>query len=368
MKRIALLFDGTWNKPGSQTNVWRSFKALVGESPPNFPYVKSKEGLDGKASGQLAHYYPGVGTKGLQRFTGGAFGNGLSANVLAGYRDLCNAYHPGDQLFIFGFSRGAYTARSLVGLIRKCGILECPTEDLLHQAYRMYRGRAPELHPDAQKPSGFRHAFSYSDEPEVQFLGVWDTVGTLGIPVLQPWIPFARKRYQFHDVELSRIVKHAYHAVATDEHREDYQPTLWMQLPEETAKARAIPQTSKANQCIEQRWFIGAHANIGGGYAKDILSSIPLAWMCARAQEHGLAFQALPSVPDDAYRAPVHDSYRWFMCGLYRLLKRNRQYTRIHDAAINETVDPSVEQRYREDLTYKPPALLKKLMTATPEE
>ena len=363
MKRIVLLFDGTWNEPDDDTNVRRCYRLLKGSELSGKVQIKQLQAQSSDKPSQIAYYYSGVGTNWM-KFTGGAFGNGLSENVLAGYEDLCKVYEPGDQIFLLGFSRGAYTARSLAGLIRKCGVLIAPDDALIQQAYQLYKSRDPALHPDAREPSGFRDAFAHAD-PQIEFIGVWDTVGALGIPTSNTWFPGSRGKYQFHDVELSGIVRKAYHAVAIDEHREDYQPTMWARIAK--GDDPAVKQVVKDNQTIEQRWFIGAHSNVGGGYRNDPLSSIPLHWLCQKAQECGLVFESVPLPQPQAHLAPITDSYAKFMKGIYKLFKRGRRYARIHGAGISESIDESVWRRWAAIPDYRPRSLVRAARSRPPE-
>lgn len=227
----------------------------------------------------------GGGTSRMDRFRGGVFGYGLSENLLQGYEWLAKRYTQGDEIWIFGFSRGAYTARSLVGLIRKCGLLRIVSPSLLVRAERLYRDKA--LGPDSDECTAFKK--SYSREPRVHFIGVWDTVGALGVPGTS----FSEHvKFSWHDTELSSIVNHAYHAVALDEHRAAYDVPLWV-----TDNGEKKP----ANLEVEQRWFIGAHANVGGGYgAADLLADIPLAWMMEKAAKAGLKLEAFEA-PEQAW-------------------------------------------------------------------
>ena len=162
-QRLIMLFDGTWNDPEDQTNVYRISRCL--------------HDYDGDMR-QRFFYNAGVGTSKLERFRGGVFGYGLSKNLLAGYEWLAKRYTDGEEIWIFGFSRGAYTARSLVGLIRKCGLLHIVTPGLLEKAESIYRDEG--LSPDADVCKDFRERYSRS--PRIHFIGVWDTVGALGVP------------------------------------------------------------------------------------------------------------------------------------------------------------------------------------------
>lgn len=341
MQRHIVLYDGTWNDPADRTNVFRLARCI----------------LDRDASGvpQRFNYDTGVGTGAgaLDKLFGGAFGIGLSRNLMQGYQDLAKNYNPGDEIWIFGFSRGAYTARSLAGIIRKCGLLDIYTPKLLDQAYKLYRDTSEA--PDGKKCSAFRKDFSH--EPDIHFLGVWDTVGALGIP----GSAISEKgAYRWHDQQISKTVKHAYHAMALDEHRKSYDTTMWT-----TADGKKKPE----NTAVEQCWFIGAHANVGGGYGEDKLAELPLAWMMQKAAAAGLALRPF-EVADDAHRAPYTDSFKKFLGGAYALASGifKKGDGRHHRAflgpkqkdgsiAVNVTVHDSVWRRWNEDVNYRPQTL-----------
>jgi uncharacterized protein (DUF2235 family) len=341
-RKLAVLFDGTWNTTKDRTNVIRLSELIAAT------------GSDGGE--QLPPYYDkGVGTHVLDRLSGGVFGYGLSENIRDGYRWLAEHFRPGDELFLFGFSRGAYTARSLAGLIRKCGILRPPAmaevretqeqfsrrsadKSLIQQAYDLYRDK--DIHPDNPKATAFRASFA--QETRIRFIGVWDTVGSLGIPVTG--VPFSRDFYQWHDTELSKIVDYAYHALALDEHRKDFAPAVW---------TLRKPQ----NIDVEQRWFIGAHSNVGGGYPHDPLPDLALAWLQQKARAAGLGFTADVAVADQAALANIHDSYSEFMFGLYKLFKGDKRYYRAFGRGVNETVDESVWKRWETLPDDRPPTV-----------
>jgi uncharacterized protein (DUF2235 family) len=218
-------------------------------------------------------YDKGVGTGHFDRLLGGAFGWGIKEKILDAYRFLIINYEPGDELFFFGFSRGAYTVRSTFGLIRNCGLLKPEFAHKLPDAYALYRRRDDASHPDAVESELFRR--SYSTEPRAKFIGVWDTVGALGLPV-GGLLQFLNKRWSFHDMALSSWVDNAFQALAIDERRKPFQPSIWDQSP-------------KANgQVLEQVWFAGVHSNVGGSYPQTGLSDITLLWMIAKAEACGL--------------------------------------------------------------------------------
>jgi len=289
-KRIVLCCDGTWNTAGQRcpTNVIK-FHDLV-----------APRGSDGTE--QLALYHPGVGTTAWQRLAGGAFGVGLSAVVRAAYTFLVESYEVGDELFLLGFSRGAFTARSTAGLIRNAGILRRDQIQRVDEAYALYRNHEPADAPDAKQ---FRHDYAASDSTPIRFIGVWDTVGSLGVPdVGIPGVNLLNRRWQFHDVKLSGTVRSAYQALAIDESRRPFLPTLWE------------PDGDVPGQHVEQVWFAGVHCDVGGGYPERELADITLAWMIEKAGECGLAFTAAPtSIPVADAVGKLHDS----RTGLYKL-------------------------------------------------
>jgi uncharacterized protein (DUF2235 family) len=218
MKRIVLCFDGTWDQPGNSAV---SADARVESNIPRFAESILAMGKDGVR--QDVWYNEGVGTAWWNHFTGGTFESGLDHHIIKGYEHFAQTYEDGDEVHIVGFSRGAYTARSLVGIVRNCGLLRSNfPPGLPWAAYGIYRTR--DDGPDSANARAFRSTFSR--EIPIHFLGVWDTVGALGIP-----LEFAGKLnlclHQFHDTELSRIVRNAYHAIAPDEHRKSYDVTLW---------------------------------------------------------------------------------------------------------------------------------------------
>lgn len=337
-KRLVVCCDGTWNTPDQAcpTNVTKLASAIA------------PEGQDGRE--QRVLYLRGVGTRTWQRLRGGAFGIGLSRNVKDAYRFLVDNYDPGDELFLFGFSRGAFTARSTAGLIRKAGVLTRPNADRVDQAYALYRERL--THPRGVEAQLFRRSFSL--ETRIRMIGVWDTVGALGIPVAGlRRLNALDRRWQFHDTDLSTTVDAAFHAVSIDEQRKSFSPTLWQQQPD------------AQGQQLEQVWFAGAHCDVGGGYAQSGLSDLALLWMADRARACGLAFQpdAFPAISTPAERAEIvvrpdpfgeiHDSRR----GPFRLLPRHHRPIGLTDPA-HESVASSALERREKDAAYAPPSLL----------
>ena len=343
MKRIIICEDGTWNVPDrkdgdevSSSNVAKLVLAIEADDP---------QGVK-----QVVRYHPGIGTGKWDRIRGGAFAHGLSKHVQTAYRAIAQEYEPGDEIFLFGFSRGAFTARSVAGLIRNSGVLTRAHLDKVEDAYDLYRSREKENHPRAVEAQLFRRQFSH--EPRIKFIGVWDTVGALGIPEI-PWFPFAierlNKRWAFHDTDLSTTVDHAYQALAIDERRAQFTPTLWSQQ-----------EGAPEHQKLEQVWFAGVHSNIGGGYRDRGLSDITFLWMQEKAQACGLAFNA-DFIAQNFKPNPL-GALRDSRTGLYNLPflpePVERPIGTSHRA--NESVDPSVLQRQAEhrNPAYAPSNLL----------
>ncbi len=278
MKRIVVCCDGTWSVPDER----------CGDAPCPTNVTKialSVAPRDRLAVQQIVFYGRGIGTGRWDHLAGGLFGVGISLRILDEYRFLIEVYEPGDELFLFGFSRGAYTARSLAGLIRNCGILERRFRDLVPQAYELYRRRDPASGPRAKEARLFRETYSYEREHgpmRITFIGVWDTVGSLGIPIGPlGWLSRRVLRLQFHDVQLSTFVENAFQALAIDERRRAFQPAIW----EQQAEARG-------RQRLEQVWFAGVHSSVGGGAADAGLSDVAFEWMKERAARCGLEFGA----------------------------------------------------------------------------
>lgn len=304
-KRIIYCCDGTWNEPGDQTNIHWLF-----------------QNVDHDGDSQIVGYDAGVGTKWHDKKIGGAFGVGLSHNVRQAYRFLLDYYKPGDEIYLFGFSRGAYTVRSLCGFMQFAGQLADKNE--ISEAYFYYRLQNPDI--EDERHHFVKHAPKSLGPMPVKFLGVFDTVGALGIPFEikdrlededDSRSSFARFRDKardladktgdrlrrpikgFHNTRLGEIVEHGYHALAIDERRKVFLPCLWTSEPGEAVQLDAQRRVKKVPQHVEQVWFAGVHSDIGGGY-NDIdehgkplsrLADIPLLWMSEKAMATGLQFK-----------------------------------------------------------------------------
>jgi uncharacterized protein (DUF2235 family) len=355
-KRIALFLDGTWNTVKSNTNVWR---------------MKSLCCADAE---QVAYYSAGVGTQLGQRLIGGMFGWGLDDEVIRGYMWLMENYNEGDQIFLFGFSRGAFTARSLSGLISKCGLLKPGSPVSITQLYARYKrgSGAPTIRrlahlADTELSQEDRLIKKYSMPVPIWFQGVWDTVGALGVPFGN--IPgISRSNYGFLETDLRINNTRAFHAMAIDEHRKAFAPTLWTKTVDKDAGPNDTPAARPLDQ-VEQRWFVGAHADVGGGYENGMLAQIPLNWLMQKAEKHGLKFKSQTLFDGEEIKSSIHNSFAEMAFGLYRLLRLFRPFYRPIGAApvhkegqitttINETIDASVFKRWRETPSYRPKNLL----------
>lgn len=382
MRNIVMGADGTWNKPDQvdrqrqvPSNVVKAVRAVMHKSP---------------QIEQLRYYDTGVGTAGLvDKLWGGMAGNGLFGNMRKAYAWLLTHYQPDDRLFLFGFSRGAFTVRSLAGMLAVCGIPPCrggnacaviaeadatkalskkalsdqvfgdqalsdkPEGDkpkgkspvdkeaadavdkrvmaIADEAARVYR-----IHdPDERKRAGQAFRAKYQSLPgDVHFLGVWDTVGAMGLPTKGPLGWLTRSRHRFHDVCLGDNIRHAYHALAINERRAPFEPSLWQ------------PPCPLQCETVEQVWFAGVHSNVGGGYADAGLSDQALLWMLEAAGRHGLQLDPhyLKRRVDPNVFGELRDSlsamYKTPLTGMPRLRD-------IGTGALGEAVHPSVFRRWR---------------------
>ncbi len=338
-KNIVLLSDGTGNSAGKaqKTNVWRLYRAL-----------------DLQAGDQVAFYDDGVGTQQFKplMLLGGAVGLGLKENVIELYEVLCRNYQApdkekgedGDRIYLFGFSRGAYTVRAVVGLIHNCGLVRYTGDDakLRDDAKAKYKEFRRRFNGSAKR--AVRRLFDrplpsvaapvHSDAPQITFVGVWDTVDAYGFPIDMLALAWDALIYALHfpDRKLSPMVQKAAHAVALDDERHSFHPVLWDEK-DETDPRR-----------IEQVWFAGAHANVGGGYAKDELSLVPLDWMMARAEAAGEG-NGLRFLADERRRshdmANLHGAQHDSRAGLaaYFRYKPRRVYDLCHDTLNDVTIE-----------------------------
>ncbi|MDA9408917.1 hypothetical protein XH80_19940 [Bradyrhizobium sp. CCBAU 45384] len=346
-----MFLDGTWNSVDSNTNVWR-MRALC-----------AAKGLDGKP--QLVYYEVGV-----NGFLGGVFGQGLDENIRLAYEWLIENYNQGDEIFIFGFSRGAFTARALAGLVAINGVLKAGSPIGVTELFDRYKKGDEEsiwrlkdiaATGDTSKlTEQEKWLLKYSESAQVKVMGVWDTVGSVGLAAGN--IPgISRSQFDYLQTGLRIHILNGYHALAIDEHRNDFAPTLWdVHHPKDPNAVIAKPRPLSG---VEQRWFVGAHANVGGGYQTDLLAQAPLRWMMKKAELHGLSFRSEVDLDGEAATAPIADSYASFGSGLYAWLTSplyrtiGREPDIREDGThinVNETIDANVFKRWRADPTYRP--------------
>ncbi len=310
MKHIAIFADGTWNSPETErpTNVLMTARAVAPEN---------KAGVN-----QVAFYDWGVGSDG-KRVVGGLTGEGIDKNIMDCYRFLVHNYEPGDKLYFFGFSRGAYTVRSLGGFIRNCGLLKRESAGEIQRAYEFYRKRGKNYHPDSVKGKALRAKYAVADITPIEFIGVWDTVGSLGIPV-PFWGTLGAEEFLFHDTQPSRIVKHARHALSIDEDREDFAETSWDHKP---------------GLDVKQVWFAGVHSDIGGGYPEAGLCACAADWMMKEAEKFEFKFSDYLS---KLIKPNPHDKIHKARTGMFHLRPENVR-------TIQGPLHSSVKQRWDAD-------------------
>ena len=310
MKNIIVCCDGTGNEYGTNnTNVVTAY-ALAEES-----------------AQQCRYYDPGVGTGGwvyeedagtLRAAMDQATGHGLRKNVEDAYRFLMQAYEDDDRVYLFGFSRGAFTVRSLAGMLHRCGLLRPTAANLVEYASKLYHQEDGD-NGGEEVDAGFRATFARPCP--VHFIGVWDTVESLILNAGRKW----------HDTRLSPETAFAYQALAIDERRSDFPPCLW----DESSRA--------AHQALEQVWFAGVHSDVGGWYDERGLSNLALQWMLGKARACGLRLD------EEALRHPrhqgdplgtMHESFD----GFWRFRGSRRrvipQGARIHRSVLTRMSDP----------------------------
>ena len=444
-RRLIVCLDGTWNNRDDSTNVLYAH-SLARE-------CQNLKTDDGSLVTQQHYYQEGVGTGPLDRLTGGGFGIGLEEHVRDAYDWLVHNYREGngtkdeppDEIYIFGFSRGAYTARSLVGFIGTCGLLRRGAPLTVNQLWENYCilglereersaglvekifgspeakfRRITELLWDPWGKSGLvvpgaplrlkcktatpteKLLMRWSRRVRITYLGVYDTVGAMGWDALA--IPGLRSKLAVHhNMRPTTIIQKCRHALAIDEHRSSFGHTPFVayigaKTLDETQETDSSSSTSgrrakmrgdkwqdvekKWNDKIEQRWFVGAHSNIGGGYPNNLLAQRPLQWIMEGAQEAGLICDELPPVaPIKRERTSVRDSYAEFAAPFWTMIFRAKRNYRPVDPApelrasrgdsksdgqiqpgfslvsVNETVDESVLD-YWEKSQAVPPNLI----------
>lgn len=359
---IVLLSDGTGNSSASpfKTNVWRLYQAIDINPPSKTTEPK-----------QFVYYDNGVGTENFKPLAalGGAFGIGVWKNVRDIYTFACRNYVAGDQIYAFGFSRGAFTIRLLTGLVGKCGILKADSEaDLVHgvqMAYEAYR-RDFLIRASRRKHMIYHHVLRppryFRDEkgraiprvdlgesgctqvfPDIRFVGVWDTVDAYGMPVdelklaIDEWIwPMS-----FADRDPSDRLLTMRHALSLDDERPTFRPVLWNEVIRDPHEPQAEPRILSSER-IQQVWFAGVHANVGGGYPDDGLAFTALKWMMDEAEKCGLRYDGLIRKEIDAHVNPEGEKYdsRSGVAGYYRY--GPRRVPHLRDDKVHGVTVPTV--------------------------
>lgn len=350
-KSIVICSDGTGNSTikGRGTNVFKLFEAVDVNGHRRDPYLRR----------QLTFYDDGVGTENLKwvRIFAGATGYGLSRNVKQLYRELCRVYEPGDWIYLFGFSRGAFTVRTLSGLIEDCGIIDptdCGTEkayrDRVRCAYKAYRtkyrawltrlvaGKSSMTAAEFRRQYARRDAAGVPLTPAIRLLGVWDTVDAVGLPfaLADVWNKVVWQ-YKFETTTLCSSVERGCQALALDDSRAEFEPVLWNE-DDPSTRRRA-----------DQVWFPGAHANVGGGYPQQGMSLVALDWMMRQAEAQGLRFvehtrdeyRTAHSFADKLYdpRSGLGVFYRWKPRNVTELCaRRGITHPRVHISAVERVV------------------------------
>jgi uncharacterized protein (DUF2235 family) len=343
MKRIVICADGTWNvrdqmdketgkrRPSNVTKIARAVRA------------RAPDGVD-----QVVFYHDGICTEGgtLDKLTDGAFGHGMEENIRTLYRFILYNHEPGDELYFFGFSRGAFTVRSLAGFMNLVGLIEKDDDYYVPEIYKCYeKGKGPGT-PEWQK--AFRKVKTVQPCPPIRLIGVWDTVGALGAPKFLGHMINADK-YAYHKVGLFPSIQNACHALAIDERRRPFEPDIW-------------ERPAGWNGKLEQAWFCGVHTNVGGGYTMDGLANEALHWIVEKAEREGLVF-------DSAYLAHFEPHFtsilRDSMSVTYRLRARDRVIGahRAHGECIHQSV---VSRRSHAASKYDPAHLRDALGGASP--
>lgn len=332
-KRIVICADGTWNKPE---------KDLSDDFPTNvLKLARSIKPVGGDNVPQQVFYDWGIGSY-YDSTIGGATGRGLHKNIMDDYRYIVQNYNPGDEIFLFGFSRGSYTIRSLCGLINNCGIIKRPNAALIQKAFNHFKNPKDAFKPNGKASIAFRKKHAHPSR-EIHFVGAFDTVGAMGIPI--SFLGLFDDKDEFYDTKIGPNIRIARHAMAIDEHRKDFKPTVWQR---------------RDKMDLQQVWFAGAHSNVGGSYKPDrdgsALSDNTLAWMTKEARKAGLHIE--PHLEKNIKQNPLatlHNSRRSF----YRIKK---EYFRpIKHGKGPVLIHHSVKQRWDQDASYRPKNLKKYL-------
>ena len=372
MKRLVFCFDGSWDRLSAPnpTNVVITAESITPITPDGVP--------------QVIHYDSGVGTGEHDKWKGGLFGHGLIDKIADAYTFLAFNYEIGDEIYVFGFSRGAFTARAFVGLIRQVGIVQRKHASKIADAIELYQQRKPGDGHNLPTLLQFRAQFSPQlciDRSEdawrvancggyqtgsaavlrIKYVGVWDTVAAVGVPSDVFFAPFANRNEQFFDSDLSSLVVSARHAVAIDEERKTYSPTLWPNFRELNASLGFHAAATDAP--YQQKWFPGHHRSVGGSYENRGLSDGALIWVLDGAEKMGLVVDRDPESPlyslEPNDLAPLQDPEP-VNAGIMEKLEDRllRHAPRNNGPTSLEEVSDSALRRWREPAANLPDATL----------
>jgi len=327
-KNIVIFSDGTGQEggTGSNTNIYKLYNMIED---------RTKE--------QISFYDAGLGT-GWRKFSGNVGGAGISKNIQECYQFIFENYEAGDQIYLFGFSRGAATVRSLSSFIHYFGILPKSRPELIKQAYKIYQIENKVTREEQAKNFVSTH---HSMWTKIKFLGCFDTVAALGLPI-KPLSVLVNKipgfQHKFHDFRLSHSVENAYQALAIDDERKTFHPILW-------DEKNTLP-----TQSIKQVWFCGMHTDVGGGYDEKDLSDIPLAWMRDMAIKHNLLIYKNNHVEIEGdINGCMHDSRGEYWTKIYHQEQRSWPSTLADKPIIHNSVLLRTKSKANDDSdAYKP--------------
>ncbi|MDJ0593916.1 MAG: DUF2235 domain-containing protein [Pleurocapsa sp. MO_226.B13] len=368
-KRLIVCCDGTWQSQDNQvpTNVFKIAQAVKQIDEQNERNIAQilyyDEGIGAVPSrGGTQSFLKGIGDS-IEKLGGGAFGWWIDEKIEEAYIFLCLNYEPGDEIYLFGFSRGAYTVRSLVGLISRSGLLKRPDINNTAKAYEIYRIGDRQRREQEAKKFRQKNNNNIHQSVKIKFLGCWDTVGSLGIPNLTPLLlidDFFNVRYQFHDNKLSSIIENARHAIAIDEKTPGFDVTIM------------IPGEDFNGRNLKQVWFPGNHASVGGGEQETLgLSNAALKWMADEAGELGLDLDL--SLAEDTEIIDFKTNFQNnFISNILDVLDpygmTERDLTKLNQELRDESKDESkfdlddsfhdsVKKRWCADIGYRPSKL-----------
>ncbi len=331
-KNIVVFSDGTGQKGGvnNNTNIYKLFNMV-----------------EDRTKKQITYYDPGLGTD-WKKITGNVFGRGFSKNLLDCYQFIFENYEAGDDIFLFGFSRGAATVRSLSGFIHLFGVLPMARKDIINEAFKIYTIRNKVQRKNKAKRFIELHHTMWV---KIKFIGVFDTVSALGFE--NRWIGTLFNRFlthKFHSLDLSDSVIYARHALAIDEKRKTFLPKIWEKLEDGQPKDR-----------LKQVWFCGVHTDVGGGYKEDELSHFSLKWMMDEATSKGLLiYEKAPAYitfleANKNIDGKMHNEQLGFKGHLFRTEGRSWKESKngkllIHESVLKRTKNTA----NRKDPAYSP--------------